>query len=117
MALSFIQWEKYIQGFPDDRLGKEFQDPGSTVAGPEKPPQAIVITEMGSRNAAREADAAVQANQNQPNGTIVALLLAVLVGLLLVVDPPVAPVAPLLAVPRWVLVVLPLVVLPLVVPR
>tara|TARA_R110002110_G_scaffold78173_4_gene205207 strand:- start:299 stop:2812 length:2514 start_codon:yes stop_codon:yes gene_type:complete len=70
MALSFIQWEKYIQGFPDDRLGQEFQDPGSTVAGPEKPPQAIIIATMGERTAAREADAAVLANQNQPNGTI-----------------------------------------------
>ena len=70
MALSFIQWEKYIQGFPDDRLGKEFQDPGSTVSGSEKPPQAIVISEMGTRNAAREADASMQANQNQPNGSI-----------------------------------------------
>jgi hypothetical protein len=70
MSLSFIQWEKYIQGFPDDRLGQEFQDPGSTVAGSEKPPQAIIITEMGNRNAARKADEAVRASQGQPAGTI-----------------------------------------------
>ena len=70
MALSFIQWEKYIQGFPDDRLGQEFKDPGSTVPGPEKPPQGLVVAEMGNRNAARQADEAMRSSQGQPSGTI-----------------------------------------------
>lgn len=70
MAISFVQWEKYVQSFPDDRLGQEFQDPGSTVAGEEKPPQAVIIAEMGTRNAARKADKAMQASQGEPSGTI-----------------------------------------------
>jgi|TARA_R110002110_G_scaffold46234_5_gene139954 hypothetical protein len=70
MALSFIQWEKYIQSFPDDRLLAEFNDPGSTVAGPEKPPQGAIVAAMGERNAAREADDAMAGKLNQPNGTI-----------------------------------------------
>ena len=69
MALSFIQWEKYIQGFPDKRLAQEFQDPGSTVAGSEKPPQGAVISEMGNRNAQREAD---KAAANSPEDTTIA---------------------------------------------
>lgn len=70
MAISFVQWEKYVQSFPDDRLGQEFQNPGSTVAGEEKPPQAVIIAEMGTRNAARKADKAMQASQGEPSGTI-----------------------------------------------
>ena len=70
MALSFIQWEKYIQGFPDDRLGQEFKDPGSTVPGSEKPPQGLIVAEMGNRNAARQADEAMRSSQGQPSGTI-----------------------------------------------
>ena len=70
MAFSFVMWEKIVGSFPDDRIGQEFQDPGSTVPGPEKPPQAIIIAEMGQRNAAREADKAMRASQGQPNGTI-----------------------------------------------
>ena len=70
MALSFVQWEKYIQGFPDDRLGQEFQNPGSTVPGMAPPPQNLIVSEMGNRNAARQADEAMRASQGQPTGTI-----------------------------------------------
>ena len=70
MALSFVQWEKYIQGFPDDRLGQEFQNPGSTVPGMAPPPQNLIVTEMGNRNAARQADEAMRASQGQSSGTI-----------------------------------------------
>jgi len=70
MALSFIQWEKYIQGFSDERLGEEFKNPGSTLPGMAPPPQNLIVSEMGNRNAARQADEAMRASQGQPAGTI-----------------------------------------------
>ena len=68
MALSFVQWEKYIQGFPDDRLGEEFKNPGSTVPGMAPPPQNLIVSEMGNRNAARKADENMRASRGATNG-------------------------------------------------
>ena len=70
MALSFIQWEKYIQGFPDERLAQEFKNPGSTVSGESAPPQNLILGEMGNRNDARAAEEAAESQQTMPNGTI-----------------------------------------------
>ena len=70
MAMSFIQMEKIASNFPDDRLLKEFEQPGSTLPQGVVLAQPVIASEMKGRNDMRAADQAMRTSQGLQDGSV-----------------------------------------------